>query len=387
MEAWSSCKPRGVMLDAKQLPQFLPNVSLLIPHALETPENAKKLNNIFQPPEQAQSSEQALPLFLQWVQPQDGFVNFLYFWRAFSDAAHLVSGDVPGGLPAEMEAFRDAILVRCESAGGRCLPAKALVDAVHAAAAASAFPLFWRTPVEMAAAMAEPRGSADAAAPELSLQEVALFVLSWVQDAPSWEQRQGEDEDFKQQLQARRQSEKDDSGIEVRLHIYDVSQEEAIQKINRVFAHEYSPLKFGGVFHAGVEVMGLEWAYGCSEWETLPGVSCNEPRQHPMHNYRETIILRPSHLSEEDVSRTVSQLMEEYPGNDYDLLRRNCCHFADDFCQRLGVGAIPGWVHRFARIGAKLDTAMQTAQDLREKYYGGVVPSREEEGELEYREY
>ena len=41
---------------------------------------------------------------------------------------------------------------------------------------------------------------------------------------------------------------------EVQLHVYDVSKDEKIGSINRWLAPRSSPLKFGGVFHAGVEV-------------------------------------------------------------------------------------------------------------------------------------
>ncbi|CAE7560924.1 unnamed protein product [Symbiodinium pilosum] len=45
-------------------------------------------------------------------------------------------------------------------------------------------------------------------------------------------------------------------------------------------------------------------------------------------------------------------MIEEYQGRDYDTLRRNCCHFCEDLCQRLGVSKLPDWVYRLARIGA-----------------------------------
>ena len=46
----------------------------------------------------------------------------------------------------------------------------------------------------------------------------------------------------------------------VQLHIYDVSQDEKIANFNRWLAPQGSPLKFGGVFHAGVEVTSREAA-------------------------------------------------------------------------------------------------------------------------------
>merc|ERR1712014_24929 len=68
-----------------------------------------------------------------------------------------------------------------------------------------------------------------------------------------------------------------------------------------------------------------------------------------------------THCSAVDIADIIAVMIEEYPGNDYDLLRRNCCHFADDFCQRLGVGRIPAWVYRLARIGARIDWVLRPA--------------------------
>jgi len=125
-----------------------------------------------------------------------------------------------------------------------------------------------------------------------------------------------------------------------------------------VLAHEWSPLKLGGVFHAGVEVGGLEWSFGFQPQESRPGVCCCLPRQHRQHHFRQTLELARTTLSDLRIQNIISELIEEYPGVDYDLLRRNCCHFADDFCSRLGVGHIPGWVHRLARAGAALESLL-----------------------------
>ncbi|CAE8680176.1 unnamed protein product [Polarella glacialis] len=152
-------------------------------------------------------------------------------------------------------------------------------------------------------------------------------------------------------------------GLRVRLHIYDVSLEPNVQLFNRILAHESSPLKFGGVFHAGVEVNGLEWAFGQSEDENVSGISCCAPKKHLKHHYRETVKLPRTNLSPEEVARLMSELLEQYPGDEYDLLHRNCCHFADDFSQRLGVGNIPSWVYRLARIGASLDRLLEFAPE------------------------
>merc|ERR1711974_69412 len=126
-----------------------------------------------------------------------------------------------------------------------------------------------------------------------------------------------------------------------------------VQNLNWLLANQHAPVKLGGVFHAGVEVNGLEWSFGYSPKKT--GVTCTKPRTHAVHRYRQTVQLMPTALCPDQIAHLLSELIEDYPGDGYDLLRRNCCHFADDFCTRLGVGNIPGWVYRLARIGANVD--------------------------------
>lgn len=151
----------------------------------------------------------------------------------------------------------------------------------------------------------------------------------------------------------------------VLLHIYDVTQEPAIQRLNKVLAHKRMPLKFGGIFHAGVEVSGTEWSYGCTESEDEPGVLPNLPKMHPDHHYRQTVEMRRTNFSASEVGDLLEELSIQYTGPTYDLLRKNCCHFADDFCQRLGAGGIPAWVYRLARIASRIESLLQAAQRIR----------------------
>lgn len=36
------------------------------------------------------------------------------------------------------------------------------------------------------------------------------------------------------------------------------------------------------------------------------------------------------------------ELSREWAGNSYDLLAKNCNHFCDEFCEKLGVQKLPG---------------------------------------------
>jgi hypothetical protein len=143
--------------------------------------------------------------------------------------------------------------------------------------------------------------------------------------------------------------------LPVYLHVYDASQQSAIQNLNGFFASKNSPLKFGGVFHVGVEVDGLEWSFGWVSSGT--GVFCCEPLRCSQHHYRETLPLRCTHLSLDETAAVIRALEVEYQGADYDILSRNCCHFAKDLCERLGVGPLPRWLDRFAYIGDCIDQA------------------------------
>eukprot|EP00441_Pelagodinium_beii_P016505 CAMPEP_0197664688 /NCGR_PEP_ID=MMETSP1338-20131121/58791_1 /TAXON_ID=43686 ORGANISM="Pelagodinium beii, Strain RCC1491" /NCGR_SAMPLE_ID=MMETSP1338 /ASSEMBLY_ACC=CAM_ASM_000754 /LENGTH=281 /DNA_ID=CAMNT_0043243383 /DNA_START=28 /DNA_END=873 /DNA_ORIENTATION=+ len=149
------------------------------------------------------------------------------------------------------------------------------------------------------------------------------------------------------------------SQLPVFLNIYDVSKQESVKVLNTVLANYLAPVKFGGAFHTGIEVGGIEWSYGRTFRDTRPGLIGVPPRSDPHHSFRQTVNMGVTQLSLESINSIISEMIEDYPGQAYDVLRHNCCHFADDFCQRLGVSATPDWVHRLARFGAGADELMQ----------------------------
>jgi hypothetical protein len=155
---------------------------------------------------------------------------------------------------------------------------------------------------------------------------------------------------------------RDDKGSPVLLHIYDVSHDEKIQTLNSVLSHRFSPLKFGGIFHIGIEVNGREWCYGYGDEGS--GVSGLKPRRHPQHHYRETITLSSTQFSEEEVMCIIKDLAKDYQGKDYCLFRKNCCHFAEDLCKRLEVVGIPRWVHRLGRLGLRLSDGIRQVNEF-----------------------
>ena len=49
-------------------------------------------------------------------------------------------------------------------------------------------------------------------------------------------------------------------------------------------------------------------------------------------------------MSREEVHELVSKMGEDYKGNLYHLLQRNCNHFSEDFAYRLCHARTPNWV-------------------------------------------
>ncbi|EKX74233.1 hypothetical protein BEWA_042710 [Theileria equi strain WA] len=122
----------------------------------------------------------------------------------------------------------------------------------------------------------------------------------------------------------------------VYLNIYDL---ESVNKVVNVVAGTFG----AGAYHAGVEIYGYEYNYGYTSLGGT-GVMQSFPRFHPSHVYRKTIDLGKTRFSPREVNEIVERLKLQWPGNKYDLLKRNCLNFANAFCVELEVGEIPSWV-------------------------------------------
>eukprot|EP00746_Dinoflagellata_sp_MGD_P010261 gnl/MRDRNA2_/MRDRNA2_121123_c0_seq1.p1 gnl/MRDRNA2_/MRDRNA2_121123_c0~~gnl/MRDRNA2_/MRDRNA2_121123_c0_seq1.p1 ORF type:complete len:279 (+),score=47.89 gnl/MRDRNA2_/MRDRNA2_121123_c0_seq1:97-933(+) len=138
---------------------------------------------------------------------------------------------------------------------------------------------------------------------------------------------------------------------QVLVNVYEITASDVLERINKVTATE--KWLIGGAFHVGVEVYGREWSYG---WGKGPGVACSMPRVHRKHRFRCTVPMERTPLSDGDVADIIGNLVELWPGEEYDWLHRNCCTFANAFTEALGVGRIPAWIDRFAR-GASAATS------------------------------
>ncbi|KAM0847488.1 hypothetical protein ACQ4PT_054994 [Festuca glaucescens] len=106
-----------------------------------------------------------------------------------------------------------------------------------------------------------------------------------------------------------------------------------------------------GVYHSGVQVHGVEYAYGAHEGAGS-GIFEVSPRGCPGYAFRESVLVGTTELSRAEVPALMAELATDFPGDAYNLVSRNCNHFCDAACRRLVARArIPRWVNRLAKIG------------------------------------
>ncbi|GKV45399.1 hypothetical protein SLEP1_g52483 [Rubroshorea leprosula] len=139
----------------------------------------------------------------------------------------------------------------------------------------------------------------------------------------------------------RKNSSRDDDGgsVPVSLNVYDLT------PING-----YAYWLGLGVYHSGVQVHGVEYAFGAHEYPTT-GIFEGEPKQCDGFTFRKTILVGKTDMGPAEVRRVMEDLAEVYKGNAYNLITKNCNHFCNDASIRLTGNPIPSWVNRLARIG------------------------------------
>mmetsp|Transcript_119645 Transcript_119645/g.333929 ORF Transcript_119645/g.333929 Transcript_119645/m.333929 type:complete len:241 (-) Transcript_119645:110-832(-) len=148
----------------------------------------------------------------------------------------------------------------------------------------------------------------------------------------------------------------------VTLHIYNVGTSGGAKRLNGLLR------KLGtGVFHCGVEVFGGEWSYSDTMSGAGDAIFCSLPRCCEGHTYSESMMMGRTWVTEQEFAELINQLKKEWTVAQYDILTRNCCHFSDHLCHRLGVGAIPEWAKSLAKTGAAiLSTGDKSIQAARE---------------------
>ncbi|PKI47544.1 deSI-like protein At4g17486 [Punica granatum] len=106
-----------------------------------------------------------------------------------------------------------------------------------------------------------------------------------------------------------------------------------------------------GIFHSGVEIYGVEYAFGAHDYPTT-GVFETEPQKCPGFKFRRSILVGTTSLGPLEIREFIERLSKSYNGDTYNLIIKNCNHFCEDICYKLTGNRIPKWVNRLARIGS-----------------------------------
>jgi len=143
------------------------------------------------------------------------------------------------------------------------------------------------------------------------------------------------------------------------LHIYDAGGTEMVKNVNTLLRAVGT-----GAFHTGVELYGKEWSFGFTN-DGSSGIFSCPPRSCKTHRYREAVPMGETPMSQMEVEDLLMQLASDWRGGHYDVLRRNCTHFSEEFCRRLGVGPLPHWVGNIVLAGRTVDIGIQRVASFR----------------------
>lgn len=133
---------------------------------------------------------------------------------------------------------------------------------------------------------------------------------------------------------------------QVRLNVYDM-----------YWLNDYASNIGVGIFHSGIEVYGVEYAYGGHPYN-FSGVFENSPQDSEElgdnFKFKESILIGETDFTASDVRDLIKTLGHDFKGDKYHLINRNCNHFSAVLAKTLSGKDIPNWINRLANISGSI---------------------------------
>ena len=105
------------------------------------------------------------------------------------------------------------------------------------------------------------------------------------------------------------------------------------------------PIGFG-LHHSGVEILGSEYSFAGGG-----GIFESSPKEAAGAKFRESIEVGTFDGGSVELRKVISDLRTDFGPDSYNLIRKNCNHFANALVWALLGKPIPGYVNRLADIG------------------------------------
>uniref|UniRef100_A0A914XZM2 PPPDE domain-containing protein n=1 Tax=Panagrolaimus superbus TaxID=310955 RepID=A0A914XZM2_9BILA len=132
----------------------------------------------------------------------------------------------------------------------------------------------------------------------------------------------------------------------VKLNVYDM-----------YWINDYASALGVGVYHSGVEIHGVEYAYGGHPFE-FSGIFENQPGDAEElgenFKFKEAQICGETDFTSYEIKKIIQQLGEDYRGDKYHLITKNCNHFSQMLVKMLTGYDIPPWINRLASMSGSI---------------------------------
>ncbi|KAF4658030.1 hypothetical protein FOL47_008205 [Perkinsus chesapeaki] len=102
-----------------------------------------------------------------------------------------------------------------------------------------------------------------------------------------------------------------------------------------------------GAHHTGVEIMGREYSFAKGE-----GVYDCQPGEAPEARFKIAIDMGRTSLTMRQIDSALDRLRDEFRGDTYNIVKRNCNHFSDALCRAVLGRPLPSWINRLAWWGS-----------------------------------